>query len=244
MERVLPLYELPTNDIIQIGSVNQQGQNLEPAEKLILLLCHDEGRYATRLLQLDLVSLQATTGQIIFKTLRSKYQSMRGRWTSKLSLRTLVWIKFVHFEMYRSELVDVRQLDDIPPPEHCDYKYAPAPPDVMPPIGYRHMMHLFHNPECAGSDSICVSRFPKKLKEQLKCCPIKGVKPGWGLQFVEGWNNRKIWIMVSVVFGLGSLVVAIKLTVLEKSMEDAFAVSAYMATMTTVSIGFVQALMM
>ncbi|KAH7336692.1 hypothetical protein BKA65DRAFT_403098 [Rhexocercosporidium sp. MPI-PUGE-AT-0058] len=163
---------------------------------------------------------------------------------SKLSLRTLVWIKFVHFEMYRSELVDVRKMDDIPPPDHVEYRYAPAPPDVMPPIGYKHMMHLFHNPECAGSDSICVSRFPKKLKEQLKCCPIKGVNPGWGLQFVEGWDMRKIWILVFGVSGLGSLVVAIMLSVLEKSMQDAFALSAYMATMATVSIGFVQALLM
>ncbi|KAL2059740.1 hypothetical protein VTL71DRAFT_10232 [Oculimacula yallundae] len=135
-------------------------------------------------------------------------------------------------------------MDDIPPPDHFDYKYAPAPADVMPPIGDRHMMHLFHNPECAGADSTCVSRFPKKLREQLKCCPINGVNPGWGLQFVEGWDHRKIWIIVFVIFGLGSLLVAIMLTCLEKSVQDAFAVSAYMATMATVSIGFVQALLM
>lgn len=61
---------------------------------------------------------------------------------------------------------------------------------------------------------------------------------------MEGWDTRKIWIIIFVVFGLGSLVVAILLTVFERSMQDAFAVSAYMVTMATVSIGFVQALLM
>jgi hypothetical protein len=49
------------------------------------------------------------------------------------SLQTLSWIKFVHFELYSGELVDVRKVDDIPPPEHLEYRYAPVPPDVIPP---------------------------------------------------------------------------------------------------------------
>jgi hypothetical protein len=49
------------------------------------------------------------------------------------SLQALSWIKFVHFELYSGELVDVRKVDDIPPPEHLQYRYAPVPPDVIPP---------------------------------------------------------------------------------------------------------------
>lgn len=239
--------DLPLHQSQSAASSHIQMSDLHAApttDLLFLLLCHDEGRYATRLVQLDLFTLQASSDQALFRILRHNYHSMRGRWLSKLSLRTLVWIKFVYFEMHRSDLVDVRKIDDMPPPENADYKYAPAPPDAMPPIGYKHMIHLFHSPECASADSICLSRFPKKLREQLKCCPIKGVNPGWRLQFVEGWDTRKIWIIIFVVFGLGSLVVAILLTVFERSMQDAFAVSAYMVTMATVSIGFVQALLM
>ena len=51
---------------------------------------------------------------------------MRGTVISYISLRTLCGIKFVHFEMYRSELVDVRKPDNIPPPENKDYWYQPA----------------------------------------------------------------------------------------------------------------------
>lgn len=161
-----------------------------PAEKLFLLLCYNEGRYATRLLQLDLVTLQATSHQTLFELLRSSYRSMRGRWLSRLSLCTLIWIKFVHFEMYRSELVDVRKTDDIPPPGHVDYRYAPTPPDVMPPVGDRHMMHLFHHPECAESDSICISRFPKKLKEKLNL-PNEGSQSWLGTAVCRGLGYSK-----------------------------------------------------
>lgn len=57
------------------------------------------GKYATRLLQLNLVTLKATSDQELFKLLRSNYYSMRSKWTSMFSLRTLEWIKFVHFEV-------------------------------------------------------------------------------------------------------------------------------------------------
>ncbi|CZS91253.1 uncharacterized protein RCO7_01513 [Rhynchosporium graminicola] len=235
-----PLTELSSDIHVRSGIDNGIATRISTAERLFLLLFHDDGQYATRLKQLDMTVLGATTDQVIFEALRATYRSIRGKWTSKISLRTLVWIKFVHFEIYRGELVDVQKLDVIPPPDHFDYRYSPAPSDVTPPIGHKRMMHLFHNPECAGADSVCVSRFPKKLREQLKCCPIKGVNPGWGLQFVEDWDYRKFGIVTFVVFVFGSVVIAIMLTYLEKSVQDAFAVSAYMATLATISIGFVQ----
>jgi hypothetical protein len=91
---------------------------VSPLELPYLLLCYSQGRYATRLLQLDLVTLQATCDKTLFRILREHYRDMRGQWHQYLSLRTLESIKFVHFEMYRSELVDIRKKDDVPPPTH------------------------------------------------------------------------------------------------------------------------------
>ncbi|KAK0100192.1 hypothetical protein ONS95_008530 [Cadophora gregata] len=105
------------------------------------------------------------------------------------------------------------------------------------------MMHLYHHPECASTALFCVPRFPKKKREQLKWCHTKGLNPGWGLEFIEGWDMKKIWIIVFVLFCLGSLLVAAMLTIFGKSLQDAFAVAAYMVTMATVTIGFVQALL-
>jgi hypothetical protein len=101
------------------------------------------------------------------------------------------------------------------------------------------MMHLFHHPSHAEDDSICLERFPKKLKEKLKCSG--GVNPGWGLQFVDGWNIKKIWILSFVFFGLGSLVIGILWAVYGRSIQDAFAIASYIVGFATVSVGTMQA---
>jgi hypothetical protein len=238
----LPLHErcFPTNVLGQ-GTSSGQLPEAPPPELLFLLLCYSEGRYATKLLQLDLVTLQATSDKALFKLLRCNYASMRGRLLSWFSLRTLVSIKFVQFELYRSLLVDVRKTDDVPPPTEKNYRYRPAPPDIVPPVGEKHLLHLFENPECAEDDESCLSRFPKKLKEMLKCSG--GVSPGWGLQFVEGWDTRKIWIIIFVFFGIGSLLIGVLWAVFEHSIQDAFSMAAYMVAFATVSVGTVQAIL-
>ncbi len=70
-------------------------------------MCYSHGRYATSLLQLDLMTLQAKSDRALFKILRDSYHSMRGTLLSYVSLRALRRIKFVYFEMYGSKLVDV-----------------------------------------------------------------------------------------------------------------------------------------
>jgi hypothetical protein len=238
----LPLYEpySPAN-ILGHRTSSVQLPQAPPPELLFLLLCYSEGRYATKLLQLDLVNLQATTDKALFKLLRCNYASMRGRLLSWFSLRTLVSIKFVQFELYRSLLVDVRKTDDVPPPTEKNYRYRPAPPDIVPPVGEKHLLHLFENPECAEDDESCLSRFPKKLKEMLKCSG--GVSPGWGLQFVEGWDTRKIWIIIFVFFGIGSLLIGVLWAVFEHSIQDAFSMAGYMVAFATVSVGTMQAIL-
>jgi hypothetical protein len=238
----LPMHTYPTTNLAVSTTTRVIPTTPTPSQDLLfLLLCYSEGRYATRLLQLDLVALNASSDKVLFALLRTNYYSMRKGWASWISLKTLIWIKFVHFEMYRSELVDVRKVNDIPPPDHAGYKYAPVPPDVIPPVGDRHMMHLFQYPECAEDEPLCLSRFPKKLKEKLKS--QSGINPGWGLQFVEDWDFKKLWIAVFVFFGLGSLVIAFSWAVLKHSIQDAFAIAAYMVAFATLTLGLMQALL-
>jgi hypothetical protein len=157
-----------------------------------------------------------------------------------MSLRTLESIRFVHFEMYPRELIDVRKQDDVPPPEDIEYRYTPAPPDILPPVGSNYLMHVFQHPDCAEPEPLCLSRFPKKLKERLRC--RGGIKPGWGLHFIEGWSAKRIWIVVFIIFGLGSLTTGILWAVFKHSIQDAFALASYMVAFATVSVGTVQAL--
>jgi hypothetical protein len=69
-----------------------------------------------------------------------------------------------------------------------------------------------------------------------------GIKPGWGLQFVEGWNAKRIWIVCFVIFGLGSLATGTLWAVFKHSIQDAFALATYIVAFATVSVGTVQAL--
>jgi hypothetical protein len=102
-------------------------------------------------------------------------------------------------------------------------------------------MHLFHNPSHADENSFCLNRFPKKLKEKLVY--NGNADRGWGLQFVEGWNMKKIWILTFIIFGLGSLCVGIVWAFCHRSIQDAFAVAGYRAAFATISIGTLQALL-
>ena len=212
-------------------------------ENVYLLLCYPSGRYATRLLQLDLHNLEPKSDQSLFNTLRTNYKSMRGRFLNLLSLKTLKSIKFVHFEMYRSSLIDVRQKDVIPPPDHIEYRYSPAPPEVIPPIGDNHLMHLFLHPDHADEDTVCLDRFPKKLKEKLSCRKGQPTNFGWGLEFVEGWDMKSIWIVAFIVFGIGSLLLGILWAVYKHSIQDAFAIAGYMVSFTAISVGAIQSLL-
>ncbi len=70
-----------------------------------------------------------------------------------------------------------------------------------------------------------------------------GIGLGWGLQFEEGWDQKKTWLVAFVVFVGGSLVFAISWMIREDNIQDAFAIANYVMTATALSIGFAQAMM-
>ncbi|KAH8652674.1 hypothetical protein BGZ60DRAFT_519845 [Tricladium varicosporioides] len=210
----------------------------QPVDSLWLLLCYSKGRYSTRLLQLDLTSENAVCDKSLFHVMRANYFNMKSFWHRHFSLRVLAGIKFVRFEMYKSELVDIRKENNIPPSGNTEYMYEPAPPELILQIGENHMMHCFNHPDDTEDEQVCLTRFPKKIKEKLRCS--KGAHPGWGLQFVEGWDIKKTWLLA---FGVGSLLLGILWTYFKHSIQDAFTMSAYLIAFGTVTIGTVQAVL-
>jgi hypothetical protein len=262
-ENSLPLHErhLPPNALPH-GNPQPLDSATPLLEPQFLPICYSEGRYATRLLQPELVSLQVNSDRAFFNLLRDSYHSTRRKGTSLFSLQNLSWIKFVHFELYCSALVDVRKIDDIPSPEDVEYRYAPVPPDVIPPglctshpsssqafllikvaVGDNHLMHLFQNPTCASTSPVLMQRFPKKLLRPLTCPSVNPLTPGWGIQFLAAWDLRKIWLIVFLLFGFGSALIGILWCVFKHSVQDAFAIAAYVVAFGAVSVGSVQALL-
>jgi hypothetical protein len=86
------------------------------------------------------MKLEANSDTNIFKLLFTQYNQMRRGYLVLLSLQTLTNIKFVYFDVHRTDLVDVRKEDDIPLLEYPDYDYEPAPPELIPPVGERYIV--------------------------------------------------------------------------------------------------------
>ncbi|KAI9707376.1 MAG: hypothetical protein M1836_000337 [Candelina mexicana] len=208
-------------------------------DSLYLLLCIPYKKRATKLLHLNVCTVMSD--QLLFPILKDNYHHMRGKWSCALSLKSLRTIQFVQFEMYKSELVDIRKVDDIPLEDRLnEYRYRPRPPDLIPPVGENHLMHLYEHPHDAEATAICLDRFPKKLRERLLVCPSRGTGLGWGIHFVEGWHLGKIWLLAFAVV-LGSLLFGICWAVLKHDLQGAFGVSCYMLAFLALTAGSVQA---
>jgi hypothetical protein len=232
-EQGLPLQQLPPTASVQHHATPPSSL----AEALFLLICHSVSINDKKLLQLSLCDIKSDEN--FFRALKKNYQSKRTKWLSFISLRTLTGIKFVKFELYRkSQSVDIRLKNDIPPPENSDYRYAPVPIDLIPPVGENRLMHLLDNPDCAEDMLACLDRFPKKLREKL-ACGEKAIAPGWGLDLEEGVCKKKTAI-VYMVCVLVSSTWGILWTVLGHDIQGAFSVSAYMIGITVPLVTLMQ----
>jgi hypothetical protein len=233
--------ELPQHELRSSPNGRPNDHPAPPTEPQFLLLCHSEGIYTTKLLQLSVCDLKSD--KALFTVLRKNYRQMRNKWWSFVSFRTLKSIRFVQFEMYKSALVDIRQKDAIPPLEHvgCEYRYSPAPPETMPPVGGNLLMHYFRHPSHAEDVPVCLERFPKKLRERLAVCGGRVTGLGWGLDLEEGRNSAKSWYVAFGILVLGSVLWGILWTVFEHSIQDAFAISGYMISLAVATVGFTQA---
>ncbi|MCJ1369949.1 hypothetical protein MMC20_001161 [Loxospora ochrophaea] len=146
-----------------------------PADRLFLLICIPHRKYANKLIQVDVRKINSD--QALFTLLRNSYKSMRSRFRSTLSLKTIKRIKFVQFELFHASIADIRKEDDLPPEERKEeYSYNPCPPDFIPPIGENYMMHLYGHPEDANhAAGVCLDRIPKKLRDRLFVCLQKAL---------------------------------------------------------------------
>ena len=120
------------------------------------------------------------------------------------------------------------------------YSYTPAPLGHVPPIGPNYLTHLYHHPEAAENDRCkLLPRFPKKVEERLVYAH-QDIQMGWGIHFVEGWKWDRIWMLLLVLFLLGSLAFAVCWWLLEHDLQGAFAVASYVITFLTLVVGTAQ----
>lgn len=221
------------------GHVPSQAVN---QETFFLLTCIRIGRYATSLVQLDLKQpAPIVSDRQLLELLRTRYSQIRHSWRrTLLSFQTLTSLEFVQFELHRKSLVDIRKRNDIPPADRRDeYHYHPLPAELIPPVGKNFLMHIYHHPEDAEQETVCLTRFPKRMKERLKLGEAE-MPVGWGIEFVEGIHWNKVWcfgfaiVVVSFIVGVGW-------SWWKRDVQGGFGIAGYMMAFLTFMVGMVQA---
>jgi hypothetical protein len=212
------------------------------AEVFYLLLCHNAGVGAdvVKLRQLDICDIN--TDRKLFQFMQDEYNILRKRWGSWISLWALQTIRFARFELYEDEIVDIRKLDEVPPPERDgEYRHGPPnPPELHPPIGSNLLMHCFMHPDKIGPGKKRLRKIPRRLKERLALVEDDRDTIGWGLQFVEGWSKKRLMYAVAVSFGLASFLLLILLSIMGHNIQNAAAIASFMLSLVTIWIATLQ----
>ncbi|TLD11880.1 hypothetical protein PspLS_11300 [Pyricularia sp. CBS 133598] len=198
----------------------QQG----PGEHNFVLLCVPFMRHGAKLFQPETCTINSD--REFFKALRYHYRHGRGSaaWSRLRKVRSL---RFVKFEVYQSELVDIQQCPSMPPNDllSVDYLYEPA--ESIPPVGPNLLMHLFEHPDHAEVLPVLFRRIPKKLKSRLRACQRMGRSVGWGIQIHESLNWVALFFLGCFGF-LACLVTAVAWTVARDDVQGGFAIASFM----------------
>ncbi len=101
-------------------------------------------------------------------------------------------------------------------------------------------MHMYHHADDAGDGTFCLTRFPKKTREQLQVPKCGEAQAGWGIHYVEGLNWQKVYAARMVVCLL-SLVFGLAWSILRNDVQGGFGVSAYMLGFLACTVGLLQA---
>ncbi|UQC73902.1 uncharacterized protein CLUP02_00549 [Colletotrichum lupini] len=154
-----------------------------------VLLCIPFMRWGTKADQPDVCDIRSD--QNFFHLLRASYETYRAqsRWSC---LRRVKVIGIFKFGLFRTQLVNISRSSFLSIGPDFDHETA----DTEPPIGVNLMMHLVENPDHADIFPVLFKRIPRKMRERLQPCPVKGSSDGWGMQFVETPNELYVFIVM------------------------------------------------
>ncbi|KAF5873477.1 uncharacterized protein Bfra_004938 [Botrytis fragariae] len=205
-----------------------------------LHLCMKKKPYATHLKPLHVCkdeNQDPLTDKTFFKALKHAYN--REKTWKDWAILKLRRIEFIGFEACPDDYIDHIKPNDLPPTTN-EYDFAPPPPPKMvPPIGPEHMLHLFQDcPSISDVNSnFYLQRIPRRKIEPIAFnANSLSENLGWGLHFVEGLNTS---LAISVMFILSSVLgiaFAICWTILEKDIQGAFGVAAYITSVMTLAV--------
>lgn len=131
--------------------------------------------------------------------------------------------------------MDIRKCPDMPDRDDIGYLFFPS--DLIPPVGERYLMHLFHHPEDYEDETITYKRIPKKRGGKLRVAERDDIEVGWGIHLVEGFLAYKIWTLFTSIFVLVSITFGVAWAIKRGDVQGAFGVAAYVCSFATLFIG-------
>ncbi|KAF7509457.1 hypothetical protein GJ744_008020 [Endocarpon pusillum] len=193
-----------------------------PGRLLFLLTCLKLG--TAPLLRQENVC-EINSDRDFFHFLQSIRKNSRSRFYTLFAFSKVVQIRFVHFELFPNDLVNIISEDG--PPADSGYMPVKESFATFPPIGSSILVHLYENPDHADLTKLLLGRIPKKLDSELQICQIKRLGIGWGLELVEGLDWGKTWF-VGLVTLIVSYAFGILWSVLRHDVQGGWAVTACM----------------
>lgn len=197
-----------------------------------LLTCANESRYTPKLAHLDMSSHKITSDRDLALALRNHYFRVNQKWYRTLKLRGLSTLEFVQFEVHQNRFADIRKCPDMPPLAAKDYAFEPG--ELVPPVGPTYLLHLFKHPEDYDGELITYLRVPKKSGRL-------SIGTGWGIHLVEGFLPARVWMLLSGLFALASLVFGVVWAWKKQDVQGAFGVAAWICGLAVLSVGWLQA---
>jgi len=79
------------------------------------------------------------------------------------------------------------------------------------------------------------------MGKPLTACPEKGISPGWGLEFAEGWNTKKILNLTYASFLAGCILTLIMCRWKKYSVQDSVAIFTLIFTIYAGGVAVFQA---
>ncbi|KAH7372196.1 hypothetical protein BKA64DRAFT_264522 [Cadophora sp. MPI-SDFR-AT-0126] len=206
--------------------------------KLFVLLCVNNSIGSSRIGLKQPTVHDIVSDRQLFSLLHEKYFGSRNKWWTFLSLWSLRDIFFVHFEMYSESHVDIRERNAVP---SADHEYLHEKCMLKPPVGSNTLKHFVECPASALTQPPCLKRIPKRMRNALTACPEKGLSPGWGLEFAEGWDMKKILTLTYFSF-LAGCILALTLCLWKKySVQDSVAIATLVFTIYAGGVAVFQA---
>lgn len=100
-------------------------------------------------------------------------------------------------------------------------------------------MHLFEHPEDAEVLPVLFCKIPKRLRDKLEPCPVKGKAVGWGVQIVEGIDWFVVFLYGCVRFTL-ALIFAVVWSIVRSDVQGGFAIAGFMLAFLGFCFGITQ----